>query len=228
MTAATVPTDLRVVVPREWWFIPLDDARRRDAAVAGIVDKQYAGLDDQPLARAEARKALGANARRATELGGRRMAYSLMSLAGIPFSATMTLFWHELGSPYGADHLADLHGSFLGELTEEQEDEEAALADGRPAPAVPAVALARAEVPAGPVLRRVTQAVGGDDLGTGLPAYRDAESVPVLLAEYWVLMPDGRGLAQLSFSTGLVAWREQVLEFFDAVVGTASWVRQAH
>jgi hypothetical protein len=224
----TWPTDLRVVLPREWWFIPLDDAQRRDAVIAAIVDKQYAGLDDQPLAKAEARKAMGNNALRATELGGRRMAYSLMSLAGLPLPATMTLYWHDLGAPYGADHLADLYSSFVTEQAEEAEDREQALAAGRPVPQGPDVALARAEVAAGPVLRRVTQATGGDDLGTGLPAYDDAATVPILLAEYWLLFPGGQGLAQLSFSTGLVAWSEQLLEFFDAVVGTASWVLPAH
>lgn len=226
MTATTGYRDLRVVLPREWWFIPLDDAVRRDAAIAGIVDQQYAGFDDQPLAKEAARKEIGANARRATELGGRRMAYSLMSLAGLPFTATMTMYWHELGSPYGADHLADLFVSFLRELDEEAEDAEAALADGRPVPQVPEVGLARSEVAAGPVLRRVTEATGGDDIGTGLPAYEAAATVPVLLAEYWVPIPDGSGLAQLSFSTGLVTWRDQVVEFFDAVVGTASWVQR--
>src|SRR5690606_8187672 len=194
MTATTGYRDLRVVLPREWWSIPLDDAVRRDAAIAGIVDQQYAGFDDQPLAKEAARKEIGANARRATELGGRRMAYSLMSLAGLPFTATMTMYWHELGSPYGADHLADLYVSFLRELDEEAEDAEAALADGRPVPQVPEVGLARSEVAAGPVLRRVTEATGGDDIGTGLPAYEAAATVPVLLAEYWVPIPDGSGL----------------------------------
>lgn len=222
---ATAVRDLRVVLPRDWWFIPLDDAQRRDAAVAAIVDRQYAGLDDQPLAKAEARRELGRNAVDATRIGGRRMAYSLMSLAGLPFSATMTLYWHELGAPYGPDHLSDLHGAFVGEATEQAEDEEAALADGRPVPQVPRVDLAKSEVAAGPVLRRITEATGGDDLGTGLPAYEEAATVPVLLAEYWLAFPDGTGLAQLSFSTGMVAWRDQVVEFFDAVVGTASWVR---
>ncbi len=39
--------------------VPLDDAVRRDAAIAGIVDQQYAGFDDQPLAKEAARKEIG-------------------------------------------------------------------------------------------------------------------------------------------------------------------------
>jgi hypothetical protein len=191
--------DVAVVLPGDWWVIDLQGEAAWQRGVRGLVKRQFAGVDDQPVLRAQVTEQLTRAAARAASAGSRRLCVSLQRVAEVPVPATLSVYLLPLGIPEGASHLDDLADEVLG----------AADTDAR---------SDTARVAAGPVLRRVRTLRGDDPVAA-------PSDVPVLTADYWLEMPDGDGLAQLTFSTPMVAWAEPMLGRFDAVVGTAAWVR---
>jgi len=55
------------------------------------------------------------------------------------------------------------------------------------------------------------------------PATEENVEFEVLQADYWLAAAEPNRLALLSFSTGYVEFEEQMLELFDAVIGTVRW-----
>lgn len=88
--AAAVVVDVRVVLPDHWWAIPLQPPEARTRSVERLVERQFAGVDDQPLLRADARRQLLAQAETAADPDGRLMALSLQRVADVPVPASWT------------------------------------------------------------------------------------------------------------------------------------------
>lgn len=194
-----LPTDVGVVVPGDWWLVPLVDAESRRRAVRGLVDRQFQGVDDQPHLKADLRQRLSVSAGEAAGANGRLMAVSIGQVGGIPLSATLTTYWIPLGAPAGSSHLEDLTTNLV--------DIDAG-ADG--------VRYDKAELGAGPALRRVRRQTSDD------PALTE-EPTELVIVDYWIEVPDRGGLAQLTFSTPMVWWEEPMLALFDAIAATAHW-----
>jgi len=194
-----IPADVGVVVPGDWWLIPLVDAEARRRAVRGLVDRQFQGVDDQPHLKHDLRQRLSVSAEQAAGANGRLMAVSIGRVGGIPLSATLTTYWIPLGAPLGSSHLDDLTANLV--------DIDAG-AHG--------VRYDKAEFEAGPALRRARRQTSGD------PALTE-EPTELLLVDYWIQVPDRGGLAQLTFSTPLVMWEDPLLTLFDAISATAHW-----
>lgn len=199
--------DLVVAAPEEWWVIPLPDDRVREARIEALLDRQFRGLDDQPLIKAELRRDLREQASTAAAAGGRFLALSLMQVGPIPVTASLTTYVMDLGVPSGGSHVRDLSERMLAEPVH---------GGGGPT-SEDAPRFDRAELPAGEVLRRV-RTVRGSSAPAPLP-----QAVEVMLVDYWIEAPGHRGLGQLAFSTALTAWSEQLLGLFDAMAGSASW-----
>ena len=202
-TAAVV--DVRVVLPDHWWAIPLQPPEARTRSVDRLVERQFAGVDDQPLLRADARRQLLAQAETAAESDGRLMALSLQRVGEVPVPASLVVHWIDVA--VGPDCTPG-DGSLLLGLQE-------AIEPPAQASPQPGFSLDLGKMAAGVVLRRVHE----------LPAdLEGAEPTPALVADYWLERPDGTGLVQLAFATPMLPLRQPLLELFDAVAGALRWV----
>jgi len=181
-----------VILPEDWWTIPLaaDDARRR--AVTGLVNHQFGHADANPGLKRQARDELLTRADRAAEAGGWVMAIMLTQAGPMPLPATLTAY-RAAGSFADADGLRKVQEPLTASVQ----------AGGR---------LDAGEGPFGVVLRAVRERPGPVELG--------GSGVPVLVCDYWSDPADGQGLACLSFSTPMVALRDVFIDLFDAVAGT--------
>ena len=183
---------LGIMLPASWWVIDLrdDDARRR--SVARLVAQEVGPQDELATVRAQLRSRLDGASHDAAAAGGRLMAVSLMRAAGIPLTATVTVY-RVPGAGVPGDELEHLHGAL----------EEAP---------VPGQELELAMGIEGPVLRRVYVRTATDDV--------DAPAIPMLLVDYWLDPQDGHGLVLMSFSSPLVTAREGLLDLFDLIVAS--------
>jgi hypothetical protein len=199
--SAAAVVDVRVVLPDHWWVIPLQPPQARARSVERLVERQFAGVDDQPLLRADARRQLLAQAETAADSGGRLMALSLQRVGDVPVPASLVVHWIDV--PAGPGRTPG-DGSLL-----------VGLQDAFGAPAEPGFTLEVGKVTAGRVLRRVHE----------VPAeLTGAEPTPSLVAGYWLERPDGAGLVQLAFATPMLPLRQPLLELFDAIAGALRWV----
>lgn len=195
VSAASV-VDVRVVLPDHWWVIPLQPPQARARSVERLLERQFAGIDDQPLLRADARRQLLAQAETAADSDGRLMALSLQRVGDVPVPASLVVHWIDV--PASPDSTPG-DGSLLVGLQE----------------AFQGFALEVGKVAAGRVLRRVHE----------VPAeLAGAEPTPSLVADYWLERPDGAGLVQLAFATPMLPLRQPLLELFDAIAGALHWV----
>lgn len=80
----------RLVVPGGWFAVDLDPGRR-ERAVAALVERQFAGLDNAPHLKAQARRELLAQAKAAYASGGLEMFLSGQQVAGIPLAASLVI-----------------------------------------------------------------------------------------------------------------------------------------
>lgn len=206
-SSAAAVVDVRVVLPDHWWAIPLQPPEARKRSVERLVERQFAGVDDQPLLRANTCRQLLAQAETAADSDGRLLALSLQRVADVPVPASLVVHWIDL--PAGPDSTPG-DGSLLAGL-------QAAF---EPDAVAPGFALDLGKTAAGTVLRRVHE-MAAELTGAELPG---AEPTPSLVADYWLERPDGAGLVQLAFATPMLPLRQPLLELFDAVAGTLRWV----
>ncbi|MGL5811278.1 MAG: hypothetical protein ACRCYQ_15160 [Nocardioides sp.] len=206
-TCAGLPVDIAVVLPGDWWSIPVADQKGRAAAIDRLLGRQFRGIDDQPLLKSQLRRKLSVVAAQAGDASARFTAISLMEAAGVPVAASLTAYWMALPSPASGSYLGDLSTVLLGESAGGDEALPSAGAQ-RPSPAE----FTRATLDAGQTLRRVR-----------VREAADLEAAEVLQADYWIEIPGQLGLVQLAFSTPMVIWREPMLTMFDAIASSAHW-----
>jgi hypothetical protein len=75
-------TGYKLVVPDGWFSVELE-AGRLERAVARLVDRQFAGIDNAPHLKAQARQELVARGEAARKSGGVEMFLSLMQVGGL-------------------------------------------------------------------------------------------------------------------------------------------------
>jgi hypothetical protein len=190
---ATEPR-LLLVTPSGWWRIPLQDEGARTGSIRALVRRQFAGLDDQPLLRAQTEEQLAGAARSAAEQGGLEMYVSTDAVAGFPIAASLVV---SMLPVEGAGAAA------LSSLAEELR------ADGSE---VAMVELAGS----GRVLRRRRTALPSAARNLGA----DSDSVVV---DFYLPAPRRSGLALLNFATPLLTLAEPMAELFEAIASTARW-----
>ncbi|UZN04783.1 hypothetical protein [Cellulomonas sp. S1-8] len=181
-----------LVLPADWWVVPLADETQRGRVVAALVEHQVGGGDASAALRRQLRVDIGAAARRAAASGGWGMAFMLMRAGDHPLPATMTGY-RSPGSFRDEGGVAEVRGAL----------EAATVAAG-----------GRLDAGAGPfglVLRSIRERTG---------TWHDVVDLPVLACDYWTDPDDGHGLVHLSFTTSLVALRDAMCDLFDTVVAT--------
>ena len=103
----------RLTVPDGWFPVDLEPGRR-ERSVAALVKRQFAGIDNAPHLKAQAREQLLAQTLAAQAAGGLEMFLSLDPVAGIPLAASLVIF---LVPPSGTQGVtaADLARSLIGD-----------------------------------------------------------------------------------------------------------------
>jgi hypothetical protein len=190
----TVPRSYRLVVPDSWFRIPLEDERQRKDATRALTNRVFRGIADAPRLRARLLNRLDDEASAAQAVGGLELYMSMLEAAGFPLSASL-LVSLVTGPPVGTDGTEA--ASSLGALLRgEGKNVRTGTVAGQPA------------------VRAFHQS-DGDGQGT---------VAPVAGQDVYVLVPGGRAWLLMSFSTPVVELAPQMLELFDAITGTLSWI----
>jgi hypothetical protein len=102
----------RLVVPDGWFAVDLEPGRR-ERSVAALVKRQFAGIDNAPHLKEQARQELLVQTGAAQAAGGLEMFLSLQQVAGVPLAASLVIF---LVPPPGAQvaTVQELAGSLAG------------------------------------------------------------------------------------------------------------------
>lgn len=184
-----------LMLPSDWWRIPLTDPQTQKQSVKALVQRQFAHDDTNPAIRRRAQADLLGAAAKAAQAGGLMMAVAIMDIAGIPVTATMIV--SELPPVFEQiEGIAGLEHRLRNDLMHREGVEEA-------------------QIDVGPVLREVTVTdVVRPTSDTEMP------QVPELRATYWVFLRDLEQVLHLTFSSPFVPLREGLLPLFDAVVST--------
>jgi hypothetical protein len=78
-----------LITPEDWYRIPIQPRERREASVASLIARQWAGVDDQPILRRKAEEQVLGAAEAGAEQGGIVLYLSFLQAAGIPLSASL-------------------------------------------------------------------------------------------------------------------------------------------
>lgn len=190
----TAPT-WRLLLPADWWRVPLEDPERRTASVAALVEQQFRGVDDQPVLRRSLLEELQGMAEAAAAENGRLLAIATGLAAGVPMTSVLTVGVSHSGAARAIDvrRLArDLRQSTHGEVEV-------------------------VDLPAGNAVRRAYQQRPRMDTG-------DAEVVSTVV-DFHVPIPGRDGsVLRLTFSSPLPSpVVEAAMDLWDAIATTLTW-----
>jgi hypothetical protein len=205
-------TGYKLVVPDGWFSVELE-AGRLERAVARLVDRQFAGIDNAPHLKAQARQELVARGEAARKSGGVEMFLSLMQVGGLPIAASLTTYLVPSGAgQVGPDDLARALARDGDEIT---------VVD---LPAGRAVRIVRDSAPPQEwtgVGQRATPGGGAPD-----PAAAQDLAQALVSREVQVFVPvpggDGAWLL-LAFAAPLGPLAPAMSKLFDAISQTLRW-----
>jgi hypothetical protein len=199
----TPPSDYVLRLPEGWFRVHLDPDRRRKS-VNALVERQFAGTDDLPHLKKEARSELLARARKAYKNGGVELYLSLQKAGRltVPASLLITLVPPQTAQGLPLDALAK-HLAANGPLEQE---------------------ISLEELPAGNSCRvRVRRALEEPEGEPQLGEPGELSSAPTTSVDHYIEIPGSRALLLLSFSTPLDPIADAMAELFDAVAHSLTW-----
>jgi hypothetical protein len=200
-------TGYRLVVPDDWFAVDLEPGRR-ERAVTALTERQFAGLDNAPHLKAQARQDLLDQAEAAYAAGGLEMFLSLQRVADIPIPASLVIF--ATPAPEPDPNGAEANGTgaeAIGALTREL------TGRGQRVHVV--------DLPAGPAVRAVPPPPGEAPDEAAGDAPEQTPASPTL--EVFVPVPGGSGWLLLSFAAPLSPLAPALFRLFDAICTTLRW-----
>lgn len=190
--------DLDLPLGDDWFRIDLTDEAARKDRIAELVDRQLAGLNAGSTLRVQLLHWLRRMASAAAGGSGRETAFLLRRTEQAALALSVTRYWQTLGAGLrNASHLDTVADRLRDKLGPDDE-------------------LIGATTPAARLLRHTRVVQSSADLR--------AERMPLLAIDYWLELPDGRGLCLVSFSTPHVDLRQVVGTLTDEIVLESSWV----
>jgi len=193
-------TGFDLALAGEWFPISLLDRVERPTQIAALVERQLGQMNATPELRTKLAAWLTGSALRAEAGGARFLAYLLQSVKEGALALNVVLYWQELGpATPNLSHLDRMGGELQQGPTEGAQ-------------------LLAADTASGPLLRHSRTAAVATEPG--------AANSPMLLVDYWLEFPDGRGLCRVAFSSPQVALADQLLVLTDNIVWSGSWVME--
>lgn len=196
------PADYRLLLP-EGWFRVRVDPERRERSVDALVNRQFEGTDNAPHIKRQLRQDLLAQATAAFQHGGIELYLSLQQAGPftIPASLLVTLLPPVSG---GSASSAEKMAARLS-------------ADGEADVSV-------VELSAGTAVR-TRRMTGQRDRSAppGAPGRSD-EALPSVTLDYQLPVPGMSSHLLLTFSTPLVQIADAMVELFDAVATSLTWL----
>lgn len=193
----------RLVVPDGWFVIDLEPGRR-ERSVAALVERQFAGIDNVPHLKAQARQETLAKAESAYSAGGVEMFLSLQQIAGIPVAASLVTF---LVPPPAT-----------GAVTAEELAATLAADEGQ---------VSVVDLPAGTsvrLLRRAGRDGSAGSAGLAGSGAVDGDAASATL-EVFAPVPDSGWWLLLSFAAPIGPLAPALTKLFDAISMTLRWDR---
>ncbi|MFF7606293.1 hypothetical protein [Streptomyces parvulus] len=196
------PADYRLLMPEGWFRLDIDP-ERRERSVDALVNRRFEGTDNAPHIKRQLRQDLLAQAAAAFREGGVELYLSLQQAGPLTIPASLLITFLPASSSAGTPGLEDIATSLASDRQGEAE----------------VVQLA-----AGAAVR-VRRTTGGPDQEppAGLPGKAE-ESLPSVTLDYQVPVPATRAHLLMTFSTPLVQIADAMVELFDAVAGSLTWV----
>ena len=199
---AAQPAGYQVVVPDGWVPIKLGPGRL-ERSVARLVDRQFAGIDNAPHLKAQARQELLRRAGAARQAGGVEMFLSMMRIEGLPIAASLTTYVVPAGRLSPDDLAPELAG----------EGDKVTVVD----------------LPAGRAVRIVRDAAPPEAWASGAaPAGPDRDELALALVsrevQVFLPVPGGAGAwLLLVFAAPLGPLAPAMTNLFDAICQTLRW-----
>jgi hypothetical protein len=191
-------TGYKIIVPDGWFSVELE-AGRLERAVTRLVDRQFAGIDNAPHLKAQARQELVERGEAARKSGGVEMFLSLMRVGGLPLAASLTTYLVPSGDgQVGPDDLARAMA---------REGDEVTVVD----------------LPAGRAVRIVRDSAPPEEWAD--PAADDTKQVLVSReVQVFVPVPGGAGSwLLLAFAAPFGPLASAMSKLFDAISQTLRW-----
>jgi hypothetical protein len=195
------PSDYRLLLPDGWFRLHIDPSRRT-RSVDALVDRQFEGTDNAPHIKHLLRQELLSQAEAAHAEGGIELYVSLQRAGTLTVPASLLVSLVPPGPGGTARTVQDLVAQFSAE-----EDAEVAVVD----------------MPAGNALR-IRRTTGQPDRPVPVGAPATSEALPSATVHYQLPVPGTEGHLLLTFSTPLVRIADAMVELFDAVAGSLTWV----
>ncbi len=196
------PSDYRLLLPDGWFRVRIDP-EGRERSVDALVDRKFAGVDNAPHLKRQLRDELLTQATEAYRDGGIELYLSLQQAGPltIPASLLITLLRPAPGTalPDTAELARRLSAGMEGETTVTE------LAAGT------AVRVRR--VTGQPNTPAPPGAAGSPD-----------EVLPSVTVDYQLPVPGAEAHLLLTFSTPLLQIADAMVELFDAVAGSLTWL----
>jgi hypothetical protein len=205
-------TGYTLVVPDGWFSVKLE-AGRLERAVARLVDRQFAGVDNAPHLKAQARQELVARGEAARKSGGVETFLSLMQVGGLPIAASLTTYLVPAAAgQVGPDDLVGALARDGGEVT---------VVD---LPAGRAVRILRDSAPPADWTVAAQRATSGWDAPGPAGAQDLAQALASREVQVFVPVPGGGGAwLLLAFAAPLGPLAPAMSKLFDAISQTLRW-----
>ncbi|MEU9633546.1 hypothetical protein ACGFZZ_00710 [Streptomyces tendae] len=187
----------------EGWFRLDIDPERRERSVDALVDRRFEGTDNMPHIKRQLRQDLLAQAAAAFREGGIELYLSLQQAGPLTIPASLLVTFMP-ASPNGTTPSLEAVATRLA-------------SDGQAEVQV-------VELVAGTAVRarRVTGGPGQTP-PAGLPGKAE-ETLPSVTLDYQLPVPETGAHLLLTFSTPLVQIADAMVELFDAVAGSLTWM----
>ncbi|MFF5143912.1 hypothetical protein ACFY6U_29980 [Streptomyces sp. NPDC013157] len=196
------PADYRLLLPDGWFRVRIDP-EGRERSIDALVDRKFEGVDNAPHLKRQLRDELLAQATAAYRDGGIELYLSLQQAGPltIPASLLITLL-------HPAPGTAQPDPTELARRLSADMDAEATVV----------------ELAAGTAVRVRRETGQPDTLApAGAPGSAD-EVLPSVTVDYQLPVPGSAAHLLLTFSTPLLQIADAMVELFDAVAGSLTWL----
>lgn len=199
------------MLPGRWWHIALGETEDVAAQVRAMTRSVVGSQDDRARLRRELAQEVSRAASAAAQAHATDFYFAVEVIPGVPIPAFLAIYWPQL--PAGLSLLlgpAAASSALAASLRTAQPDAEVVDLGGDEVGVVRSVTTIATSLEAALEAHDGTEARGPGD-------GRD------VVVSYWALRSDAPRPLLLSFTSPLASMKGELVELFDAIVGTVTW-----